>query len=352
MKSRRVFQLSTIDTLLKSDPVNMVDVGAAGGIHPLFGSESSTGLFRYFGFEPNPKNYAALPKDEYTVYHELALSNKIGRISFNSRGTVSSIEDRTDRERMYGETYSSIEVNVETLANLREQKLLPRIDVLKTDAERHDYSVLLGLEGVGGEPLCVIAEYEYYATDAGSFSDIDKLLTKNGMLLFSLAQKNGNLGELAGGDLLYLRDVGSILATTNREQARIQTIKLFTISVMLNYVQYAFIVARAAHEKGLLSEAEHSELSSYCRNKIFIPFALPRLPGMDKLAHFLVLIAVLLSGSPFGSKSAPRFNRLAPSSRLILSRRLLLPSWRRRYDAKLEKGFQMYKALQGMFFHD
>lgn len=346
-----VFQLSTVRSLLREVPINLVDVGAAGGIHPLFKPESASGLFRYFGFEANPQNFSALPEAPHTQYFQVAVSNKVGRTVFHSQGTVGSIEKRTDRENQFGEGYTSIEVDVESLSNLRTTSRLPAIDILKTDVERHDFSVLVGLEDFSDEPLCAICEYEYYSTDAGSFSDIDKTLTKNGMLLFSLAQKNGPLGELAGGDLLYFRDVGDVLARGG-EEVRAKVIKLFTIAAMLNYTQYAFAVIGAAREKGVLTEAEYSDLSDFCRTRVFLPFALPRIPGFRRLAHIFTLLGVVASGSLFGAKSAPRFNRLSVSSRLFLPRRLLPPGWRRRYDLALDRNYKRYSALRGVFFRE
>ena len=347
-----IFSVPFVVNELSAAPLTVIDVGAAGGVQETWRPLDAKKYVRHFGFEASPINFEKLVSTETTRYFHLALSDTVGVGDFYARATVGSLVRRVDRERVFGEEYEKIEVQIDTLEHLRKTAVLPSLDVIKTDVERHDLNVLRGAGAYLGETLCVISEFEYYVTEGGnSFKDIDGLLTSNGFLLFSLAQKTGPLGELAGGDLLYVRDVGELLSDQcGIEEKRRNIAKLITVASMLDLHQYVDVISRAAADANILDAGEFDQLRGYTERRVFLPLAMPKIPGSGWCAHALALLAQVIAGRSWGSKSAPRGNALTTYRRLTVG--WVPPSWRKRYATRLDRNYAQYKNFRGIFFKD
>lgn len=348
------FRLPTVRNELSVAPIVMIDVGAAGGIQQLWRDQESGPFVRYFGFEPHPANFAALRDDTQTRYFQMALSDRAGTLPFHARTTVGSLVPRHDREAI-GDSFDLIEVNVSTIKALASSGIVPAPDIIKTDVERHDYAVLVGAADHLDRALCVVSEFEYYRTPGGhNFSAFDQLLTERRMMLFGLAQKNGIVGELAGGDLLYLRDVGSIvgdmIAPPSAKRTRI--IKLFVICVMLRQSRYAFVVAKSGADVGLLTHEEFVELSSFLDRLTQLNLVIPRFPSAIRyrIAHALGFFGQLVLGPGSEGKSSPRSNQLVPYRRMFVDGRSIPGSWRRRQRKRFEQAYEHFRKLRGVFY--
>lgn len=346
---------SKVMNAIQDRPITMIDVGAAGGIQPIWRDRGFERYCQYFGFEANPDNYAKLPNESKTVFFQMAISDSIGQMPFYKFSTVSSLVPRTDRSASFNEKYETIDVKVETLENLRSNGTLPGLDIIKTDVERHDY---FAVKGAGiylkNETLCVVSEFEYYGAHEGSrFRDIDNLLTTNGMLLFGLQHKTGALGEISGGDLLYLKDIGHIISLDiGIEKKREQALKLYLICFVLSQYQYAFSIAKIGKEHGFWGEEESDVLSNYVLEFEFLPYAVPWVSGGLKIANFFALIAQIFSGSKWAGKAAPRLAALRPFGQLTVRRSFLPSSWSRRYAERCNAWYERYQRLRksGMFY--
>ncbi len=339
---------------LTEKPLVVVDVGAAGGIQPLWHGNNLEQYCRYFGFEPNQNNFDRLKEDNVTKFFRMALSDKSGTKTFHAFSTVGSFVKRNEREALFSEVFEPIEVAVETLERLRVAGTLPRLDVIKTDCERHDYFVIKGAGGLlATEALCVTCEFEYYGNEEGSrFRDIDSLLTNSGFLLFGLQSKLGQLGELSGGDLLYLKDVGHILSSDlSGEERKEQLLKLFMICLILGQHVYAFVVASAMADHGVITTDETQELKTAVKGTVFLPMGSPLIRSGLWLANALSYVGQILSGQKWASKAAPRTQGLHPYAQLSVKSSLIPSSWRARYVNRLEIAYERYKKLRGIVYN-
>ena len=345
---------SAVSSILKSSPITVVDVGAAGGIQPIWKTGWFARYARYAGFEPNPENFAKLRCDETTAYHQLAISDRSGRLPFHAHKTVGSLVERKDRAAMFGEEFETIEVEVDTLANLRERGTIPRLDVIKTDVERHDYFAVKGAgEYLRRETLAVTSEFEYHGQEQGSrFRDIDDLVTSNGFLLFGLQHKLGTFHEIFGGDVLYLKDAGHVIRAGLGEAETVeQLIKLYLISLLLGKHPYAYCVARMGQEEGIWSNERTDELLEPLSKYAFLPDAVPLRKGGLRLANGFSLLAQIFSGGKWGGKAAPRPASLTPLTQLTVPAGYLPRSWRRRAQSSLEERYRRYRKLLGISTH-
>lgn len=336
-------------------PISVIDVGAAGGILPMWRERGFEKYCSYFGFEPNPDNFKKLPIGHATKYFQMAISDQVGQLPFYKFSTVSSLVKRKDREASFNESFETIEVAVETLAHLRESGILPRLDVVKTDTERHDYFAVKGAQDyLKNEILCVISEFEYYGKEEGSrFRDLDQLLTSSGMLLFGLQHKTGALGEISGGDLLYLKDVGWIIDSGLAfEEKREQLTKLYMICLVLGKYQYAFTIAKIGKEHSIWDSKDEEDLCEPLFSNVFLPFAIPLVKKGLPFANGFSLLAQLFSGAKWAGKAAPKPASLKDFNQLTMRSAFLPRSWSRRYREHLQKMFDRYKRLRenGMFY--
>ena len=347
------FQLPVIRRALADSPLVVIDVGAKGGVvapwsHPGVGS-----LVRTYGFEPNPKDFAELKSTPECTYYQMAISDQPGRASLHARSGVGSLLQRKDRE-WHGETFEQVEVEVDTLSNLARKGLIARPDVIKTDIERYDLRAVRGADELLDDVLAVMCEFEFYNTDHdNSFSSIDRLLTGRGMMLFGLTLKSGSLGELSGGDLLYVRDVGTLLSRDlAQSEKRTQFLKLFAIAVILRNMRYAAILCAAARRSHLLDDAEYSELEAFLATSVYLPYAVPggakRLRG--RIAHMLSFLGQLVVGSNIGVKSAPYANTFVSYRHAFVHPRWLPRALRRRHRAIVDRYVEAHAALEGIYY--
>lgn len=118
--------------------ITVVDVGAnIGELGLYFGSTKGA---RYIAFEPDPAAFTALTKNvKGQILHDVALADKPGRQKFYlATSRADSGLHRPDR--VEGE----VEVEVSTLDHALEGLDLPRIDILKVEAEGAEPEVLVG----------------------------------------------------------------------------------------------------------------------------------------------------------------------------------------------------------------
>ena len=307
------FSCHLIRSSLEAAPLTIVDVGAAGGIDLFFRRFVDRCCIRFFGFEPNPEQFAGLKEDAITRYYPYAISDKVVESEFYAHSTIGSLARRRLIEAQQQIPFRKINVPVTTLTALRTDDTLPTLDILKIDTEGHDYFVLKGIDDpFFDELLCVKVEFAFAPSDdAPAFADIDRLLGERGFLLFGLKTNIGVGGELSGGDALYLRSIGSLLTLdATVEVRRLRVIKLICTCFLVRNLDYAYICARAAHDAELLSDSEIAELCRHIERAAYLPSILAAPRPIFMLSHVFSMLSQLTAGWLVRSKSAARDNRL------------------------------------------
>jgi FkbM family methyltransferase len=236
---------------LAAEPIIIVDCGAAGGIDPIFDRLFDWKIARAVGFEPNPAEFAKLQPTPLVTYLPIAISNTTGRATLHVCGTLRSLVNRKEGRRP-SEQFAQIEVDVETLDNISARGVIPRPDIIKIDVEEADYSVLDGSRNILDRIVCVKCEVDWQKpAKNGGYVAIQELMQTKGFLLASVAYNQNLVGFMCGGDVLFLRDVDSLLTL---QSSRSIILKLIVTSVALGYLEYARLCVYKAHAYGLLNE--------------------------------------------------------------------------------------------------
>ena len=346
------YSIPVLAELLRSSPLQVMDVGAAGG--PQAHWHAPAGLVKVFGFEPNPDNFRALPQHPDWTYHQLALSDRESTETFHAHGRVGSLEEsRTVEYVAEGKVFDTIEVEVRTLQALRSEGAIPAMEVIKTDAEYHDLNVLRGAGPyLAEETLCVRSEFAFNRNIShASFGPMDEFLSAGGLLLFTLSTNRGMLGELRGGDFLYLRDFGTVLAGPAPDAVkRERLLKLYVLASIFRFPRYAYSLARAAEDSGVLGAGEGEVLRAAVLRRPFLPAVLRPGDWRPAFVRFFVALATIVAGPAWGGKSGPGANSLAFSRKMFASAHLLPGAWNRRYAANLEDHYKKYCTRRGLYY--
>lgn len=207
---------------LLSDPLQIVDVGARGGL-----AERWSGLEAYvemIGFEPDPEECNRLNREAagHERYLPVAIGGERGRVAFHvAAWPVASSTYPTDPaflERFADgqllRTVDTREVETTTLDDVCEERgCWP--DLLKLDIEGAELDALRGGSRATASALAIDVEVAFAPLRIGapSFADVDGHLRGRGFSLGGLRrvfwqQRSTGIARpvLVQGDALYLRD--------------------------------------------------------------------------------------------------------------------------------------------------
>ena len=201
------------------EPLVVVDVGANEG-------QTARRVLAEFPratvycFEPAPETFKSLRHnvaDDARIHLEpVACGSKVGSVDFHVTDNhwCSSVLAPSDLgKRFYGDWYRTkqvVKVPMTTLDTWMTDRRVPRVDILKVDAQGYDLEVLRGATRMLASGVkainceCQFApEYEGCAT----FSQIDQFLVTQGYALHQLHEVHdrGNEQQTTYGDGLWLR---------------------------------------------------------------------------------------------------------------------------------------------------
>ena len=335
------FDIPVARDALSRRPLVFADVGAAGGIDPFLRRFEGGERAVYVGFEPNPTEFAKLVARPGVRFFPYAISDQEGEADLFLNSTASSLE--RPQQNNPGRDPEAIKVPVRTLAALVADGTLPGLDALKVDVEGHDLHALRGAGAcLASDVLLVKTEFSFQTRWTGSyFSDIDRLLTSNGLALFGLQYYSTTAGEMGSGDAVYLRSVESIIRSdATREFKRERVLKLIVLSHYLRNLYYAYVVARAAGDHGILSSEESASICGTLQQHFYLPGAFESASWLDPIVHFVFVIATLLAGRRGRDKSLPKSNRLDRYRILFFKTPRLA---RQRVTRGLESAYENYR---------
>jgi FkbM family methyltransferase len=311
-----VWDCKVLADILQRHPLSVVDVGAAGGIDPVWRPVLAAGFGVAAGFEPFPDNFQKLKATERIKFFPFAISDAVGTATFYGLKTIGSLNRRVKREGRFAEVFQEFEVQTETLSHLRAQGTIAQIDVLKIDVEGAELAVLRGAGEALDDVLYLKAEFSFDRSSGNAYHGIDAIAAERGLRLFDFAANYTGYQALFGGDVLYLRNVGSLLSESrDKEELKVRVAKLIAISLINNYRQYAYVCARSAIDQGLFTPDEAAQLIQFITRPVFVPIAVGDFPGKDAINRLLFTLSQLFAGGGM-KKSFPRDNRLQKSPRL------------------------------------
>lgn len=333
--------LNPFQCRLLQDTVYFGDVGAANGIDDPWLYFWKQGNVHTVGFEPNPDNYEKIKGLKNSSYHQLAISDKRGRMKFYLDHTYSSLIER----EIFDENIKSIEVDVETIEHLRETETIPKIDFLKVDAEEVDHLVLLGAgKYLKDEILGMKSEFTFFDMPNCSFNSIDQTMRDNGFILFDIAFKHTNMEALSGGDVIYFKNIYWMLEQDwDRAYLKNQICKLITLCIINYQIKYAYYCVKESLTAGVFSEDEASELTDLLTQRMYIPNFFANFPGRIFMMNLMFLATRLFSSIYHVDKSTPYANRCEKSTKLWWNRSLIPSGWQKKYKKMWDDDFEIHK---------
>jgi FkbM family methyltransferase len=311
------------------NPLVVADVGAAEGIDQPWLQYADIANILCFGFEAFPPNFDVLKSHNKVKYFPYAISNNVGKAEFWGNATNGFLYVGEDKENEVNEniSYEKLIVDTETLDNLCNKEVLPSIDVLKIDAEFHEVAVLEGAERqLEKNTLFVKAEFSFSRDLGNSIYRIVDILRAKGFILFDLSCGYYTFNALGGGDALFLKNIFYVLSLLEeKEHIKIMVLKLISICLIVNNINYAFFCLKESSKKGLFTSSEYNSLYDTITEICFAPVALMK-SGKTKIKLKLCKLLFLLChmfGGEMRNESTPKGNRLFKSDRLFFKSKFL-----------------------------
>ena len=300
------------DKLLKKNPIIFIDAGCAGGIDQTFNIFGNNSYTEAHGFEANKLEYEDVlqkNKNDKATFHNIALYDYDGQISFYAESTVGSVHRREVREKLHNEVYEKIEIPCRTLKSLsKDQTIMGSIDILKLDVEGSELAVLKGAgDIIEKDILCIKAEFEFNALKGrNGFAEIHQSMCDNGFQLMALAYNESMVSGLQAGDALYFRSPHFITKNFPDNLKKLKLLKLGAIASSLRYNEFSALIEKFAD--GVLSEKEIEELRQLTFAFCYLPELFTK--GRPIFLYILFMLAQIFAGYKHVSKSFSKSNRL------------------------------------------
>jgi len=267
---------------LRADPLQIVDIGASGHIHPRW--KKATADIKAILFEPDARAYDKLTSRASDSYVPLnsALSDRTGHADFHlcKKQDVSSLylpnlgflQEFPDVERF--EVVDTIKIATDTLDNQLQRAGIDEVDFLKIDVQGHELPILRGamktLRAVIGLELEVEFVEIYKAQPL--FPELHSFVAQMGFELFDLkrefwkrkdARDYGNhvKGQLIYGDALYFRTPESVCANVCTTETK--ALRAVLVYMAYGYFDLAEILVRLAEERRALSPEISQRIFSF-----------------------------------------------------------------------------------------
>lgn len=269
--------------LLKDNPLIVLDVGAAGGIHDRWRNLGSS--VRAILFEPDIEEYEKLVAEnsESSIIINSALAEKQKSVDFNicQKQQVSSIykpnkpllDKYEDSERFNVQKTISMEAN--SIDNLLLKENINEIDFIKIDTQGSELDILKGATNFYTNLIGIEVEVEFIELYHCQplFSEVNNFIESQGFKLIDLKRyfwkrksKNYSVkkGQLIFGDALYFKDPESIMALENLTEEKI--IKSIYIYLSYGYDDLARTILDLSEKSDLVSKESIGALRIFIRN--------------------------------------------------------------------------------------
>jgi FkbM family methyltransferase len=223
-RKHSIFETKVLSSLLNKNVINLLDIGAAGGIEPRW--EKISSKINYFGFEPDERVRVINPKTKFSGYHlsPFAVGHSDSYAMLNvtkDEGKSSFFFPNQDfLERFPNPSRFSVSKIIELQVKRIDSQDFAEIDFMKLDIQGGELSALKGADGILDNVLGVEVEVEFSKlyTDQPLFGSIYDFLTERDFEFVDFVnlcrwerKSLLGLGQLVFGDALFLKSPEKIL---------------------------------------------------------------------------------------------------------------------------------------------
>jgi FkbM family methyltransferase len=254
-----------ITSLLGVDTINLVDLGAAGGVEPRWKKISSA--LNYTGLEPDERVQEILPSASFSKYELLPFAagelegsqnlyiTKDGGKSSTFLPNQEFLERFPDSGRF--EVIDKTYLQTKLIDNI----IFSNIDFIKLDIQGSELSALRGATNKLGEVLGIEVEVEFSKLyiDQPLFGTVHEFLSEHDFEFYDFIilarwerQSLKGIGQLVFGDALYLKSPESVLQRNLSDS----TIRKY-LAILFIYNRFDLIEIVFLQKSNLRIEVKH-----------------------------------------------------------------------------------------------
>jgi FkbM family methyltransferase len=219
-----IFDTKVLTSLLNKNAINLLDVGAAGGIEPRWKKISRK--INYFGFEPDERARMTTPNTKFSGYQlsPFAVGDSDSQAMLNvtkNEGKSSFFFPNQDfLERFPNPSRFSVSKQIELQIKRVDSQDFDEIDFMKLDIQGGELSALKGAEGIFSKVLGVEVEVEFSKLYINQplFGSIHDFLVERNFEFIDFVnlcrwerKSQLGLGQLVFGDALFLKSPEKII---------------------------------------------------------------------------------------------------------------------------------------------
>jgi FkbM family methyltransferase len=254
------FRNSSLYHSFRKNPFGFIDIGAAGGVHPLVMPVAS--LTHCICFEPDEEAYEELLRkyNEHNPFSKISVlrtavgarSGKAKLYITQSAVNTSLLEPREELLTRYGK--SGFQIKQVILFGMRKPSECLG-ELIKMDCQGAEYPILKGAERTLQQCVALLCEVMFFPMYKGQkiFSDIDLFLRSKGFQLYGLypnyisakkldRTKYDTEERIVWADALYFRDPFG-KGTGSKKWARRNVEALLLSALLLHFYDFALEIA-------------------------------------------------------------------------------------------------------------
>jgi FkbM family methyltransferase len=223
-RKHSIFDIKVLTSLLGKNVINLLDIGAAGGIEPRWKKISRK--INYFGFEPDERARMTTPMTSFSGYQlsPYAVGDSDSQAMLNitkNEGNSSFFFPNQDfLERFPNPSRFSVSKQIELQIKRVDSQDFDEIDFMKLDIQGSELSALKGSEGILDKVLGVEVEVEFSKLYIGQplFGSVHDFLVERNFEFIDFVnlcrwerKSQLGLGQLVFGDALFLKSPEKII---------------------------------------------------------------------------------------------------------------------------------------------
>lgn len=295
-----------------SNTINIVDIGAAGGLDDLFLPIIKFQKSNVYLFEPNRKEFNNLKQkyceDKSVKVFDYAISNTVSKRNFfNLPSDLSTCSSLKYRELFDKNKTTKSSVQTQTIDNLVKKKIIETPDIIKLDVEGSENDILRGMKKtLNSGAICLKTEFCFQGDESNDvygngFSSINKIMLENNFMLVGLCYYDTLTCHVWGGDLLYLKNPeDQIFKEDNQKYFKL--INICYILNKMNFVKKTFqsYKKRFNSEENKIIQKYLDDYSLFGKKQFYFP----------RLSKLFFFFSLFFMGPFYTCKSAPKVNQL------------------------------------------